>query len=500
MEQLHLKSYRFRRTVILVGIMVLAFGVRIIDIGRESLWLDEGVSAMQAFKENSSQIWRSTAHGDLNPPLYYCLLHYWIKLAGRQEGSMRLLSAIFSVLSVWLTYRVGKEVLCRPAAIFAALLTALSLYHLRYAQELRAYALFGFTSLLSALFLLRLCRRFGPVDAVGYILATAIMLYSHPYAVFQWFSQNLFFLLGWLFYRGFIHIRWRTWILLQGLVCLLFSPWLWNMYFMVRKVEKNVPIQWIPRWVDLPGVFKTFAGHNDVGGLLLIILILISVLSAWGIFGRQKTSGENISFHKPSWQNLYLWLWLVCPILLPYLMSKCSASIFHNRYMVAASFACYLLAAAGMMKIRPVFLKGIAAAAIIALFLFTLIPSYFQTYKEQWRDAAAYIEQRANPGDLLLFNSGYTRTCVYWYYAKRQDLAMEGFPVKGDPRVITEEIVRQQVPPLIEGHGRVWLIRSHSFDQDGIVLRYLTEQYDIRDQKEFIRIELYCLENKTSSP
>jgi hypothetical protein len=499
MEQLNAKSFRFQRAVILVGILSLAFGVRIICIGRESLWLDEGVSVMQAFKD-SSKIWQSTAHGDLNPPLYYYVLHYWVLLAGQQEGSMRLLSAILSALSVWLVYRVGKEVLCRPAAIFAALLTALSLYHLRYAQELRAYALFGFASLLSSLFLLRLCRRYSPVLAAGYILATAMMLYSHPYAVFQCFSQNLFFLLGWLFYRGFIGIRWRQWILLQGLVLLLFSPWLWEMFSIVMRVEQNVPIQWTPRWVDLPGAFKAFAGDNSASGLLLIILVLISVLSAWGILGRQKTGGEKFSFHKPSCRNLFLWVWLVCPILLPYLMSKCSAPIFHNRYMVAASFPCYLLAAAGIMKIRPAFLKGMAAAAVIALFLFTLIPFYFQTYKEQWRDAAAYIEQRAMPGDLLLFNSGYCQSCVYWYYEKRQDLSRVGFPVKGDSRVITEAIVCEQMPPLIEGHGRVWLILAHSFDRDGVILRYLTERYDIRDQKKFVGIELYYLENKTSSP
>jgi hypothetical protein len=499
MEQFNAKSYRFQRSVILLGILALAFGVRIIGIGRESLWLDEGVSVMQAFGD-SSRIWHSTAANDLNPPLYYYVLHYWVLLAGQQEGSMRLLSAILSALSVWLTYRVGKEIVSRPSAIFAALLTALALYHLRYAQELRAYALFGFASLLSTLFLLRLCRRYSHILAAGYVLATAMMLYSHPYAVFQWFSQNLFFLVAWLFYRDFIAIRWRQWILFQGLVTLLFSPWLWNMYFMVRKVEQNVPIQWLPRWVDLPGAFKAFAGDNNAGGLLLIILVLISVLSAWGIFGRQKTSGEKFSFHKPSWQNLFLWLWLVCPVLLPYLMSKCSASIFNNRYMVAASFACYLLAAGGLMKIRPVFLKVIAGAALIALFLFTLIPFYFHPYKEQWRDAAAYIEQQARPGDLLLFNSGYCQGCVYWYYAKRQDLAMAGFPVKGDPRIITDQNVRQELPSLIDKHERIWLIRAHSFDQDGIILKYLTERYVIRDQKKLIGIELYQLENKTSLP
>jgi hypothetical protein len=128
-----------------------------------------------------------------------------------------------------------------------------------------------------------------------------------------------------------------------------------------------------------------------------------------------------------------------------------------------------------------------------------LIPSYFQTYKEQWRDAAAYIEQRAMPGDLLLFNSGYGHS-VYWYYGKRQDLSIAGFPVTGDPRIITDVIVRQQIPSLIDKHNRIWLIRAHSFDRDGIILRYLTERYAIRDQKKFTGIELYHLEDKTSSP
>jgi hypothetical protein len=148
------------------------------------------------------------------------------------------------------------------------------------------------------------------------------------------------------------------------------------------------------------------------------------------------------------------------------------------------------------MRIRPVLLKGAAATAIITLFLFTLIPYYSQTHKEQWRDAASYIEQQAKPGDLLLFNSGYCQSCVYWYYAKRMDLPIKGFPVQGDPRVVTEADVRRQFPSLIGDHNHIWLILSHSFDREGIILRYLTEQYDIRDRKIFNGIEIYGLEKR----
>jgi uncharacterized membrane protein len=495
MERLNSKSFRYRRAVILVGIMALAFGVRIIGIGRESLWLDEGVSAMRAFQD-TVRIWQSTAHGDYNPPGYYYALHYWIMLAGQEEGAMRSLSAILSTLSVWLVYRIGKELMCRSAAIFAALLTAISLYHLRYAQELRPYALFGFTALLSLLFLLKLCRRYRGMTAAGYVLSTAATLYSHPYAIFQWLAQNLFFVLGRLFYRDFVRVRWRQWILLQGLIVLLFSPWLWVMFHIVRHIENTRPIQWVPRWVDLPGAFKAFAGDNAAGGLLLIILILMSVLLTPATFKKPNAGNAILSFRKPSGREMFLWLWLLCPILIPYLMSHYSAPIFQSRYMIAASFACYLLAAAGIMRIRPVLLKGAAATAIITLFLFTLIPYYSQTHKEQWRDAASYIEQRAKPGDLLLFNSGYCQSCVYWYYAKRTDLPIKGFPIQGDPRVVTEADVRRQFPSLIGDHNHIWLILSHSFDREGIILRYLTEQYDIRDRKIFNGIEIYGLEKR----
>ena len=58
-------------------------------------------------------------------PLYYVLLHLWLKL-GDGEAFLRSLSVVFGVASVPLAYLVAKELLGAKAAATAALLLTIN--------------------------------------------------------------------------------------------------------------------------------------------------------------------------------------------------------------------------------------------------------------------------------------------------------------------------------------------------------------------------------------
>jgi hypothetical protein len=103
----------------------------------QSLWSDEATS-----------IWfarLSIAHllaqlCDPHPPGFYLLLKAWL-VGGDQEAWLRLPSLGASVVSVALTYRLGRD-LCGPGcAAVAALLLALHPLQNWYAAEIRMYAL-----------------------------------------------------------------------------------------------------------------------------------------------------------------------------------------------------------------------------------------------------------------------------------------------------------------------------------------------------------------------
>ena len=83
---------------LLVLVTLLALGLRLYRLDAQSLWYDEGFSVYLG-RMDLAQITERTA-ADIQPPLYYYLLHGWIGFLGDGEMALRGLSLLFGVLTV----------------------------------------------------------------------------------------------------------------------------------------------------------------------------------------------------------------------------------------------------------------------------------------------------------------------------------------------------------------------------------------------------------------
>ncbi len=126
--------------IALLTLILSAFALRVYKLDAQSLWYDEGVSAIVAQYDLAS-LTRWTAD-DIQPPLYYALLAGWGRLAGWGEWSLRFPSVFFGLLIVpllsALTIRWNRS---RLAGRLAGLLAALHPLLLYYSQEARMYSL-----------------------------------------------------------------------------------------------------------------------------------------------------------------------------------------------------------------------------------------------------------------------------------------------------------------------------------------------------------------------
>src|ERR1044071_10196409 len=110
--------------VALLVIIALGAALRVYKLDGESLWLDEAYS-IKFSQEAPAGIIEATAK-DVHPPLYYFALHYWMMAFGDSDTAVRLLSALFGILAIFVIYRLASRMFDRATGLLAAGLVALS--------------------------------------------------------------------------------------------------------------------------------------------------------------------------------------------------------------------------------------------------------------------------------------------------------------------------------------------------------------------------------------
>ncbi len=265
----------------LLAILLLAFFLRVYRLDAQSFWNDEGNSARIA--ERTPDLILEGAGGDVHPPGYYLLLHYWRALAGQSEFALRFVSVVAGMLVVVLTHSLGRRLFSEAVGVMGAFLGAISPFATYYSQEARMYALLAAISAASTYAAIRIltgtrCSTSGsdldgaPMslqrrhsdgapsflqrrhsdgapsflqrrhsdgapsflqrrhsDGAAYILVSAAGLYIQYAFPFVLLVHNAVFGLWWLAVARRWACRWRwiaRWVGLQAAILALYLPWL----------------------------------------------------------------------------------------------------------------------------------------------------------------------------------------------------------------------------------------------------------------------------------
>lgn len=337
-----------------------------------SLWGDEAWAATLAVKP----VWQiiQIVSRDTSPPLYYLLLHLWMKIFGTSEVAIRSLSFLFFLGAVLTVYFIGRHLWDKKTGVLAAALTFVNPFLFQYAFEGRMYSLLLLTATLSVYFFLKKQR-------LGFILATLSALYTHHFSLFVVLVEAI-----WLFRETWSKPKRE--ILGQFsqifLIGLFYLPWLYPLYYQTSLVASGF---WLgkPNLESLTGLFEKFLlGGQDylLKTALLFSFLLILVLRRWQ---------EN------SW-GLFLASWFLLPILLVFFISRvASASIFFDRYLLFTIPPLILLLAS---KIR---LGTYFILAFTILVLLSVNYHYFtHPTKRPFRELATYVKSAQKEEDFLI--------------------------------------------------------------------------------------------------
>ncbi len=154
---------------LLLGLLIIGWGLRLHRLGDKSVWWDEGWSVWVA-RHSFVGILQQVGH-DVHPPLYFWLLHVWRWGSGDSEFGLRALSALLGVLTIAAVYRLGKVVNGRATGLLAALFITVSRFSIAWSQEIRMYALVSLLAVLGVWAAIRVWNEGRPVHWLAYILS-----------------------------------------------------------------------------------------------------------------------------------------------------------------------------------------------------------------------------------------------------------------------------------------------------------------------------------------
>jgi mannosyltransferase len=486
---------KLTRLLLVALLLIIALGaaLRIYKLDGDSLWLDEAYS-IKFSHEAPAGIIEETAK-DVHPPLYYFALHYWMLALGDSEKSVRLLSALFGILALVVVYNVASRMFDRSTALLAAGLLALSRFHLEFSQEARMYSLLCLLSLLSIYYFLKLFDgKRSRYALAGYIAASALMMYTHVYSFFIIAAENLYWLTLFFAQRDTFKRLWKRWLVAQTILAVLFVPWLSVQLQQFSRVQQGF---WIPKLPPrlLLNTLVMYSGSNQLA-LIFSALIVLSVFAGWRGWKEaplaEISSDESRKSLLSGRLKLYLLLlWLLCPIMLPYIVSQFSSPIFLPKYTIAALPAFTILAARGLLSLRFHQLRMIVALLLICFSLITLRNYFGSLKKDLWREAVAAISARVKPSDLVLFNDQ-SGQVPFDYYLRRSDLDEKPFP--DFKTTLTEENLPAALRYATEGRQRIWLVVSHPNALTPLIPQLLARWSDRSTHITYPGVEMYLFE------
>ncbi len=393
-----------------------------------------------------------------NGPLYTIAMRPWINLTGTSPFALRFNSLLFGLLAVPLTYVLGRRMLNATSGLVGATLVALSPHLVWYSQEAKMYSVILALALLALYALRRALDGDGGRWWAAMIIATTLALYNHVLAALLIPLQVVLALVWW----PRLQRQWRG--ALTSLACLTL-PYLPLLVWQARNWL--LPVGRATLFTNRRFDVMLEATFNGWGGAFLTddrwAEALLAALSALALYGLAWAWLNN----QRQREILALLAWILLPLAGIWLIST-RQPIFTNRYMVWAAPAFYLLAAAGFAGLvggdGPRSGRGstLLAGALLTLALAgdgrALHHQATQAIKPDFRAAAAYLHQRYQPDDLIIFHLSYMQHNFDFYF--RRDYAAWGAPAPG--ATMPQSDLDFSMQTNTSGHETVWLVLSES--------------------------------------
>ncbi len=502
--------------ITLLALILCAFSLRVYKLDSQSLWYDEGVTAIVAQYDLAS-LTQWTAD-DIQPPFYYILVAGWGRLAGWSEWSLRFVSVFFGLLMVpLLTVLAIRWSRSRLTGVLAALFAAFHPLLLYYSQEARMY------SLLVALgtgIAYCVCgathrqmkdvnaeaqrskdakREKQPPGEMGlwvwwgiYALAAVVALYTHYFAAFFLLAVNIAHLLHVIHVSRFTGHASRNsqfairnslpWLAANAAVVLFYLPWLGTLFARL-DVDTSYWGGRLKVWEALISVAIRFtSGETVLEAQAIRLLWMYGAVTLLALFGLLLRKSDLTDLAQPAIRNpQFATLILLVPIIAVLGLASFTPK-FNARYVMVALPGLLLIWSAGLAELLRAFIpiwqrlqrvacntepRGIPAIAGLVgtgLLLAGFIQADMNWFtnsaftKDQWREVAGYVQGQKVGDESVVLVSGHAWPVWRYYAPEIEPVRLPEIEILDVNAVVDMETSAAILRPTLQGKKGVWLI------------------------------------------
>ena len=389
---------------------MLALGLGLARLGHNDIWFDEAASYFFA-RFGGLDFFRVLMREDTHGPLYYGLLRLSTLLVGEGPWAGRMPSVVCATGAVVVIAFLGARLFCRKVGLAAAVVVALSPFHIYYAQQVRFYSFIEFLAALQVYCFVELLAP-APQDPDatrsvrgswwGFVLAGAACLWTYYLSGLVLAAEAVVALALWR------SIEKRRMLLAFAAIALLWAPWVPAMIWQARHTHGS--IAWIKdrSTLDfLAEVYQTFVvgrGLQWIGVVLAPILLVGAAVALMdAAVGRMRG-------------RLLLAGWFLLPLTAVLVISLRKA-LYESRYLMMILPAFFLLAVAGIFRVRARWLRGLLLLAVVAGLAAADVHHYtrFNT-NERWNEVATYLRGRVQENDVLVAAPSHEIATLAYYF------------------------------------------------------------------------------------
>ncbi len=516
----HRPSLTLRYRLVLLLLILGAFGWRLHGLTIQSLWRDEVDAIYFALRDLPETLSMFVAMAQ-NGPLYFLSLRVWFALVGAEEFALRYLSVLAGTVAIPLTWQVARRLLSpRGGPLFAlglgtdgrpllaALLMTVNPYQFWYGQEGKMYALITALALLAHWFWLQGIHTGGWRPWLVYLITVSCAMYSHLLMIMIIPLHMIWFLLAWPQSRQ----HWRGYLLAVAGLTLPYLPLLAWQWPMLMASERKTGFTFVPIMEMLESLVMS---HNY--GLLppapwlqllpILFLALVGLLLGSGAIPSGAIPHESSSTQGalvPWRRHALIVSWLIFPVAMIYGLSL-RQPVYTDRYVIWIAPALMILLALGARAILDH--AGPLARAIVTILLCYTIAFWLYagrlekttTIKYDLRAGVTYIAERRDPDTLLILQIPHQQWAWQYYTSDFSFHLFDGAPARmghwaeglwtngGQSDAEAQALVDEQMRTITAGSDELWLLSSEveMWDARHLMRAWLDSHGTVVDQAEF---------------